>query len=63
MALLKDRPFCMNCAYWGEMGMCRVQSGTRSIAGISWAQTVTTEHQDTCDAFRHRQASTIKGKR
>ena len=53
MSLLKERPFCMNCRHWGEMGLCRVKSGPRTVGGISWAQTVTTEPQETCERFTH----------
>lgn len=48
---------CRNCVHWGHMGLCRVKSGVRSAGGISWAQTVTTEPNDTCDAFHEGEPS------
>jgi hypothetical protein len=42
---------CANCRHWGEFGLCRVQSGVKSAGGMSWAQTVTTLHNETCPAW------------
>lgn len=42
---------CANCRHWGQCGLCRRQSGTKSAGGMTWAQTVTTEHNDTCAGF------------
>lgn len=43
---------CRNCRYWGHMGLCRAQSGNRSDGTAAWAQTVTTEHDDSCGKFQ-----------
>lgn len=55
-ASIPSAAICANCASWGEFGLCRVQSGTRSFGDMAWAQTVTTNHNDTCASFTRGEA-------